>query len=881
MPLPTEPMRSGRGPCMNCSFLELECDGRKPVCGPCGEDPKEDECEYADDRWSTTESIAATIVRLETRIHELECRRGQPVGRAKSAVENTVSCPAATTCMHCRFRKIKCDGVQPVCGACRENPIDDDECEYPIGPSIEALEDTVRRLEARLDELSTPFKRYAGHGREDSYSPTSGSNSSSGRDSSWLSGYSDPESESSSEYSTRRKWNVPSYDLPLHQRLLKDLDLTGKVTKLDRYPFECGGNADIYRGILRPSSRDGTREVAVKIFRRMHYDRETLDQITKSLYKEARVWRQFDHPNILRFLGISLDLGLSPALVSPYCASGPIMRYFQDNTTSPREKLEMTIGVANGLAYLHSQRIIHGSLCTKKVLVDGNGLPVICGYGTFTTLGQSTNSTSLFSTPVRFTSPECFSADGNSTHTASADIYAFSMVILEILSGLQPYHHLPTDQAVLMHVLRGGRPIRTDLDPQLVTDRVWQLLTSLWNGKPHSTAEMSAQELIQIRDSDSDNTTHIPDEDLNLTSSDSESSGEETWFGDFSLLEIHGRPLEGRITQDDQWPHAGGVNSNIYLGKLARSDGRKIRVAIKMIRVSNDGSGHLDDVLRRLNREVDVWRRLKHKNVLPFIGVCKDIAPLPALISPFYKFGHVGEYLKKHPTVDRIDLVCGVASGLEFLHENNVIHGDLKVHNVLVDKRGVPCICDFGISKIINRRGFTTPSVGTAPYMAPELFFVIDGEAKEEGTSPCTTKSSDVYSFGLLALEILTSETPKGRPSKPIATVKLLANLHPKRADYNVKKVTNEMWSVLDRCWAFEPQLRPTITDIIPSLRRPSGVSERIPSSAVSDSSGAIIGTAQKTNTSPTPAKSFDHPGLPKETAGVLEAWINRHSDYP
>ncbi|KAJ6498753.1 kinase-like domain-containing protein [Mycena sanguinolenta] len=360
MPLPTEPMRSGGGPCMNCSFLELECDGWKPVCGPCGENPKQDECEYADDRWSTTQSIAATILRLEARIHELECRRDQSAGRARSTVENTVSRPAATTCIRCRFRKLKCDGVQPVCGACREDPMDDDECEYPISPSIEALEDTVRRLEARLDELSFSSNRYADYGREDL--PALGSNSSSGRDSSWLSGYSDPESESSSEYSTRRKWNVPSYDLPLHQRLLKDLDLTRKVTKLDRYPFECGGNADIYRGILRSSSRDGTREVAVKIFRRMHSARETLDHTTKSLYEEARIWRRLDHLNILRFLGISLDLGLSPALVSPYCASGPIMRYFQHNAKSPREKLEMTIGVANGLAYLHSQQIIHGSL---------------------------------------------------------------------------------------------------------------------------------------------------------------------------------------------------------------------------------------------------------------------------------------------------------------------------------------------------------------------------------------------------------------------------------------------------------------------------------------------------------------------------------------
>ncbi|KAJ7914607.1 kinase-like domain-containing protein [Mycena leptocephala] len=676
------------------------------------------------------------------------------------------------------------------------------------------------------------------------------STASSGRDSSWLSGYSDAASDDSSLGSSlvpdhsdsRGEWNGPSYDLHSHQLILQNLDLTGKI-KLDRYPFESGNRADIYQGRMNSSGSSITagspfsngqytaRKVAVKIFRRMHSDREWLERTSKSLYKEARIWRQLDHPNILPFWGIALDLGLSPALISPYYASGPIMKYFQNHAKDPKDKLEMVIGVANGLAYLHSKEIIHGSLCTKKVLIDADSLPVICGYGTSkTAVNQPPNSTSLFPTPIRFTSPECLSA-GNSAHTVSADIYAFSMVMLEILSGLPPYHHLPSEHAVFMHVLRGERPIRTHLDPQTFTTRIWQFLTSLWDENPYSTLKMSdvARDLIQIRDSGSDSNL---DEDIHSASPQSthefhrrerevnSSSGEETWFGDSSLPDIHGRGLEGRVTQDDQYPFAGGGNSNIYRGKLTRSDGRKIRVAIKMIRASDDGSGHLDDILRRLKREVDVWRRLRHKNILPFIGVCDDVAPFPVLISPFYKFGHVGTYLKKHPTVDRNELVCGVASGLQFLHRYDVIHGDLKVHNVLVDKRGAPCICDFGISRIINHGGFTTSTVGTAPYMAPELFFVVDGNTR---ATPCITKGSDVYSFGLLVLEniqILTSEPPKGRPNRQIVTVKLLEALHPNRADYDIHKVTNTTWSVLDQCWAFDPQLRPTIAEVLPLLRQ-------------------------------------------------------------
>ncbi|KAJ7231804.1 kinase-like domain-containing protein, partial [Mycena rebaudengoi] len=162
----------------------------------------------------------------------------------------------------------------------------------------------------------------------------------------------------------------------------------------------------------------------------------------------------------------------------------------------------------------------------------------------------------------------------------------------------------------------------------------------------------------------------------------------------------------------------------------------------------------------------------------------------------------------------------GVASGLQFLHANNIIHGDLKVQNVLVDKRGVPCICDFGVSKIVSRRGFTTSNVGTAPYMAPELLFVIDGvgTSRQESAYPSVIKSSDVYSFALLVLEILTSEPPKGRPTRPIVTAKILAELRPKRADYDENTVRDRTWSVLDRCWSFEPQLRPTVSEVLRDL---------------------------------------------------------------
>ncbi|KAJ7773120.1 kinase-like domain-containing protein, partial [Mycena metata] len=208
----------------------------------------------------------------------------------------------------------------------------------------------------------------------------------------------------------------------------------------------------------------------------------------------------------------------------------------------------------------------------------------------------------------------------------------------------------------------------------------------------------------------------------------------------------------------------------------------------------------------RLEREASIWVQLNHSNLVPFIGVCYDydISKWPCLVSPLYEC-HVGTYLRDNPSADRKTIILGVASGLEYLHAKEVIHADLKVSNVFVDQQGVAHIGDFGLSKILDLPGFTTRSVGTVPYMAPELFFILDSGRQ---INPTTSKASDIYSFGLLALEILTSERPKERPRQQFVTMKMFSDLRPKRTDY--LSVPDEIWSVLNQCWESDPDARPS-----------------------------------------------------------------------
>ncbi|KAJ7918181.1 kinase-like domain-containing protein, partial [Mycena leptocephala] len=421
------------------------------------------------------------------------------------------------------------------------------------------------------------------------------------------------------------------------------------------------------------------------------------------------------------------------------------------------------------------------------------------------------------------------------------------MVTLEIVTGIQPYHHLHSELSVILHILPGGRPSRSEV----VSDRLWGLLKQLWNHQPALRPDMNRVVLaLQSLQSGSDNpdggeneigpsisystVNPIPDDrcliniDYRPTTLKSRRCRLgcglldcETISVDMRVIqhpclaEFNSQNIKGRLFKTDEYPIATEGNSNIYRGQLHKN-GFKVLVAIKLIRVSNDGSGQLEELLRRLQRETQVWSRLKHRNLLPFLGVWEEpIAPWPVLISPFYKSGDLRQYLRDCPTVDKEKMILGVASGLEYLHRHEIVHGDLKVHNVLVDKHGRPCICDFGISRIINCQGFTTSSVGTPPYMAPELFMVLGdiGSATFERRS--TTMSSDVYSFALLVLEILTTNPLKDRPTQNILSTKAHGSLRPRRCDYGLDSVSADCWNLLDRCWEPDPDLRPTIRDVI------------------------------------------------------------------
>jgi len=246
-----------------------------------------------------------------------------------------------------------------------------------------------------------------------------------------------------------------------------------------------------------------------------------------------------------------------------------------------------------------------------------------------------------------------------------------------------------------------------------------------------------------------------------------------------------------------------------------------VPVAIKVI-IEPKAAGK-SETLALLDHEMRVWHSLSHANIVPFLGVCCDIDRVPAMVSPLYRNDTVDQYIIRCPQADRLAIVTGLARGLEYIHSNNVIHGDVKSRNVLIDDEGIPRITDFGRSKFIGRREyFTIPLAGSPRYMAPELTAEPDEdayEARENGALPNVTKQTDVFAFAMVALEVLTGRLPFYYVRQDMQVAALLQDgRRPDRSKCSPETFTDTMWALMAECWTQDPRRRPDMGMVVQHL---------------------------------------------------------------
>ncbi|XP_045802051.1 receptor kinase-like protein Xa21 isoform X2 [Trifolium pratense] len=257
----------------------------------------------------------------------------------------------------------------------------------------------------------------------------------------------------------------------------------------------------------------------------------------------------------------------------------------------------------------------------------------------------------------------------------------------------------------------------------------------------------------------------------------------------------------------------GGFGS-VYQGML--SSGKM--VAIKVLDLT------LEATSRSFDAECNAMRNLRHRNLVQVISSCSN-DDFKSLVMEFMSNGSVEKWLYSENYclnfLQRLNIMIDVASALEYLHHGSsipVVHCDLKPSNVLLDEDMVAHVSDFGISKLLDegQSKTHTQTLATLGYVAPEY-----------GPKGVISVKGDVYSYGIMLMEMFTAKKPTNEMFSEELTLKTwisesMVNSVMEVVDYNLvsqnEKELHEIFALALSCCADSPEARIKMTDVTTSL---------------------------------------------------------------
>ena len=476
---------------------------------------------------------------------------------------------------------------------------------------------------------------------------------------------------------------------------------------------------------------------------------------TREILQSFELMKKLNNPNILQVL---VFFSKKKYIVMEYMCRGNLQDYiaWEGTFLAMEKQIEIATQCARGMLYLENQKIIHGNLTARNVLVGDSLVCKITGVLGKGMKRDAYSGNKTFPIPYKWMALETLLYEIFST---KSDTWSFGILLYEIMThGNVPYPKWETVEAV-GKIKQGYRMPR----PRDCPSKLYRLMRECWDENPSKRPPFS-----QIERTLEDMTAYVSmpvqeEWSWNIHASDL-SRGPKV--ADSNSGEIHSGVLRGKIKVTVLCPTRNSVESEIRVAELMKS--------------------------------------LKHPHILSVLGVC-SVQDSVWICTEVMVNGNLKNFIKREQKAlsvhELVQFSAQCASGMLYLEERDIVHGNLTSQQVLVGddlKCKITGISGGGIAH-------DDPS-GAATYFLPVKYRAPETLGYDE-----FTPATDVWSFGIVLYEILSyGRDPYSSMSNTTASIEIQRG-HRMECPPNAPR---EVGSLLLDCWAKIPELRPKFDNV-------------------------------------------------------------------
>ena len=611
-----------------------------------------------------------------------------------------------------------------------------------------------------------------------------------------------------------------------HENAFLDLNRFVLIKKIDQ---------DIFTKVYQVRDKFSGNLFAAKFLQNGTYDETKYPNKLSLIHHEINLLSLFDHPSLLKLIGFSqtdFQGELCPTIITEYAINGSLRNILDLERKSESliewdstKKLINIYGIASGMSYLHSHNFIHRDLKPENILIDELLHPKICNFEIPNLVDHLkfdpfTHSQSGFVGSPIYTAPEIL-IDGK--YSKSSDVYAFALVIYEIITLEKPFESEKMFEILLNVATKKMRPeISGDIPPAYrdLIERCWSqqpenrptfddIVNELRHNQEYITDLVNEVEFLDYVDfidsqiafdapkiiSFDEKSPSTSEKELEAASTSQNQEVFDAYKVNFNELffDTSDYELSDKKVGNDS-------SSNVYIAKNRKSG---IQYAAK---IKKNGLVTSKEQ-KKFTKKSILLSGLVHPAIAKLQGInfhpFYDVMILsPTVLSEYFKNGSLRSIIdqsndQKFNATKKIICLIGISHAMKYSHKHKLVHCNLKPENVFLDDNLYPKIGDFCLSM-----------GGVTFCTAPEIF-------KDEEAA---TNGSDVYSFAMIAFEVMTGIKPFSKSGKPLNGSQLEKKvIDGERPEFN-NSVTDSMKELICQCWSGDPEKRPSFDRIYKKL---------------------------------------------------------------